>query len=430
MPGDFTYFRKFIILKDDYTSLENINPKGHGKIETRGNRGLLRLNLENCEKDQAYSIYFLMGKKGEVKELDMGKIFTDDRGKGRADISINLKDIELKGFPIHKVEALVVKRGDHIILAGNMDKDSKVLEEYTRSIFKETIDKTEELEQPLEEEEQVVEADDKETQEDLSRHFPVGFLGGVIEKESKEEPKEDAERDIQDVAEEGLEEEIKVEEVKQGWQEVPEELEKEAEEQAEEEKVIEETKEAREKETEVQDAIEEGYETFEPFEPDSPSYEQIEYIRRLNHKNQMTDYILSVLKYFPQVQPFKIYLHGYTWWRIDDDGYNSYKGFLPYYNYLLSADYKYPFLHDSTTCLDQIRKYGHYLFGIYSEGNQVKYYVYAIPGRFTTEEHPFKGITGFNTWYDSIDEVGYWILYIDPLMGKIIYPINPMTPGD
>ena len=58
-----------------------------------------------------------------------------------------------------------------------MDKDSKVLEEYTRSIFKETIDKTEELEQPLEEEEQVVEADDKETQEDLSRHFPVGFLG-------------------------------------------------------------------------------------------------------------------------------------------------------------------------------------------------------------------------------------------------------------
>ena len=115
MPGDFTYFRKFIILKDDYTSLENINPKGHGKIETRGNRGLLRLNLENCEKDQAYSIYFLMGKKGEVKELDMGKIFTDDRGKGRADISINLKDIELKGFPIHKVEALVVKRGDHII---------------------------------------------------------------------------------------------------------------------------------------------------------------------------------------------------------------------------------------------------------------------------------------------------------------------------
>ena len=59
-------------------------------------------------------------------------------------------------------------------------------------------------------------------------------------------------------------------------------------------------------------------------------YQSIEYIRRLNHRNQMTNYILNILRFFPYVQPFKFNLNGYSWWQIKDDGTDSYKGFLPY----------------------------------------------------------------------------------------------------
>ena len=103
---------------------------------------------------------------------------------------------------------------------------------------------------------------------------------------------------------------------------------------------------------------------------------------------------------------------------------------LPYFNYLMSADYKYPFLNNSTTCFNQIKKYGHYLFGLYEEDGDTKYYIYGVPGKFTKEEHPFKGITGFNIWFESMDNMGYWLLYINPMTGEIIYPLNPMVPAD
>jgi len=162
---------------------------------------------------------------------------------------------------------------------------------------------------------------------------------------------------------------------------------------------------------------------------EAKDYKSLEYIHRLNHKNQMTNYILSILRFFPYVQPLKLNLYGYSWWRIDDDGTNSCKGFLPYFNYLMNTNYKYQFLNNSTTCFNLIRKYGHYLFGMYKEGEEVKYYMYGIPGKFIKEEHPFKGITGFNTWYEATDEIGYWVLYIDPMTGEVIYPLNPMIPA-
>lgn len=447
MPGDFTYFRKFVILKDDYTNIEGLSPKGHGRIEVKGNKGLLRLKLENCEAEEQYNVYFLMEKDGEVQELNIGKIFTDERGRGREEIAINLKDIEQKGFPMDRLDGLLLRRDGHILLAGYINKASKVLEKYVEAILSvdTKTEEKEELDQALEIEEQLEEVEDSKKDKELSQYFPMGFFPQTPQSEPYEEVVEEkGEKDIEEVAEKA--EEKAEGEVDKQLEEVEEEVEeavKEVEDKKEydiqedklkaEEKVEEDISRLEERDQGLVEDMEiederASYQFQEAYKYHTHTYDQIEYIRRLNHKKQMTEYILSVLKYFPQVQPFKIYLHGYTWWRIDDNGSGSYRGFLPYYNYLLSANYKYPFMYNATTCLEQIKKYGHYLFGIYSEGNQAKYYVYAIPGKFTTEEHPFKGITGFNTWYDSIDGVGYWILYIDPLTGKVIYPINPMIP--
>jgi len=67
---------------------------------------------------------------------------------------------------------------------------------------------------------------------------------------------------------------------------------------------------------------------------------------------------------------------------------------------------------------------------MYKDGKEIKYYIYGVPGKFTIGEQPFKGITGFNTWYESNEGTGYWVLYIDPMTGKTIHPINPMVPGN
>lgn len=450
MPVDFTYFRKYIILRNDYKNIDNIEPKGHGKIEIRGNKGTIKINLENCEKDEQYRIYLLKEHKGLVDELDLGRILTDENGRGRIEIDLRPKELQLRGFPLEKLEAIVIRRDENILLSGYIDKSSKIVDKYIRTIVerhKEEVKNENIKEEILPEEVEYKEYDETYTEEknskDLDNKLEYEELSEEPEikpatRNPEEKPKEEESKEVEnqfdkepevekvEEVEEKLEkEEVKEEELKKDME--TKEIEEKPVEKIEDKEVSKEPKDEGENEQSTE-KIQEGFYnvTNRPYQ----HYKSIEYMRNLNNKNQMTNYILSVLKFFPQVQPFKVYLHGYTWWRIDDDGSNFYRGFLPYYNYLLSADYKYPFIHNATTCINQIIKYGHYLFGLYKEGNDVKYYVYGVPGRFAIKEHPFKGITGFNTWYESIDNIGYWILYIDPMTGKIIYPINPMVPTE
>ena len=146
--------------------------------------------------------------------------------------------------------------------------------------------------------------------------------------------------------------------------------------------------------------------------------------RRIIQRNQTTSYILNILRYFAQVDPFRINLDGYSWWRIDyqyDD-----KGFLPYFGYVVNNGQRYVRQNYIVTATDLMSSYGHYLFGMYESGNEVKFYVYAVPGAFYKDEHPHSGATGFNTWYPGSEITGYWLLYIDALTGEVVYPINPM----
>ncbi len=417
MSMEYTYFRKYIILKNDYTNISNINPKGYAKVEIRGNKGIINFNVENCEKEEYYRVYLLKEENGQVYEEDLGRIFADDHGRLRRDITLNLRELESKGFSIDKIDAILIRRGIYVLLGGYIDKDNKVLDRSIKRLLseeKQEIDVEEAFDLPEEElieEEKLIEEEiiEEDVEQDVQKDFHLP------EEELIDEEIVDTVQVLDHQEQEAIEEEI---------------IEEEVQEEVFEEPSLDKLEAAEDNVGEGTDLQEEEPETtVDGKDPYMESYESLEYARRLHHRNQMTKYILSILRFFPQVQPLKIYLHNYSWWRIEDDGTEPYRGFLPYYNYLMSSDYKYPFLHNSATCMNQIRKYGHYLFGLYKEGKETKYYVYGVPGKFTQEEHPFKGITGFNTWYDSLDGIGYWILYIDPITGKVIYPINPMVPS-
>ena len=151
-----------------------------------------------------------------------------------------------------------------------------------------------------------------------------------------------------------------------------------------------------------------------------------------NYSNQMTNYAMNILKFFEKVQPFEQPLEGYTWWEIEHDSKNVYRGFLPFYNYLVNAYYPYPGSAKSANCQGLIKKYKHYLFGTITENDDIQYYVYGIPGKFTRSEQPMNGATGFKSWLpikgNTGDSLGYWLIYIDPITGKVVNPLNPVTP--
>ena len=126
---------------------------------------------------------------------------------------------------------------------------------------------------------------------------------------------------------------------------------------------------------------------------------------------------MSILRYFPYIEPFKEDLEGYNWWLIDYSE-EAEEGFLPYFDYL-----------NQTNSIELMEKYKHYLFGLFNQEEKVRYYVYALPGDYSLEEHPNEGLFGFNTWYEGVDQVGYWLLYIDPMTGRIVDPMDPIDPS-
>ena len=77
-----------------------------------------------------------------------------------------------------------------------------------------------------------------------------------------------------------------------------------------------------------------------------------------------------------------------------------------------------------------------WIFGFVKETidhkEMLKYFVFGIPGRFTMQDQPFKGSTGYLYW-QSIDTqnqnpMGYWLLYVDINTGKIVIPRRPVKP--
>lgn len=151
-----------------------------------------------------------------------------------------------------------------------------------------------------------------------------------------------------------------------------------------------------------------------------------------NYSRHIANYSLNILKFFEKVNPLREELKGYTWWEIEYDRKNIYRGFLPFYNYIINTYYPYQINFKTTTCHNLIRKYGHYIFGIVEENGEIKYYVYGIPGRFTKDEQPYRGMTGFTTWIPrkgrNRERIGYWLLHIDAISGRIVSLLKPTYP--
>lgn len=424
MSRNLGYRKKFIILKKDYLNIQDIDPKGHAKLEIRGAKGTFSLNIQNAEANEIYFCTLVQNDRSYI----LGKIYTDEYGKAKEDLEFNVQDVEVKGISVDRLNGLIITKEDKILLHGYMDKDDGSLKNYINNI---------EIRKPIEIEETKEEEVEKEEIEEIEK---------VEVEEKVEDPLEEETVGLEEVEEpvpeeEEIEEEVEPEEDTASEEDIPadaEDIEMDYSEYIDSDSYIGLSLES-EPEVEAGEIEPEYIETEQTIPLDNTVYIEpagkeedskvtnVEDNRRESQKQQTTNYILNILRFFPFVEPFKIPLKGYSWWKIDFQG--ETRGFLPYFSYV-AGDQEYNSTEKLTSANTLMNLYGHYLFGLYNVNEEVRYYIYAVPGEFTKEEHPQDGNTGFNTYFEGNDGLGYWLLYIDPLTGKVMYPINPMNPID
>lgn len=143
-------------------------------------------------------------------------------------------------------------------------------------------------------------------------------------------------------------------------------------------------------------------------------------------RNRFDENLYNTLREYKEVEPLSVKLKNFNWWYIPYDDMGAKPGILPYYNQIISSYYPYPMSNRVTTCAGLMKKYGHYIFGIYKENDEIAKFIYGVPGEFTKEEQPYKGVTGFKNWsygakVNKTDN-GYWLAFVNPKTGETTDP--------
>ena len=491
MVSDRRYKRYFIILENEDSGFEKTNkrvPKGYAKIEVRNGKGLLNVYVQDLKyfKDANY-IYrnYLISTKGkEGLYVDTGAFMIDERGKGEIKVKFNPDNVEgsnrsIEDFNVVAVIARPIERSSRDMeiygpLVGYMDKEKA---NWKDVIVYEDKGVDEDLDAQYKEKyEEIIDAIEKSSKE---LYKDTKEEEDKKEKIEKEEEKESDKSDYKDKGKDYYEcvdslEKYDNKKMKQEKEEsVNENIEADKKEPHKKEKVNEEKKASykkkniyKEKKQEKQENIKEEENVKPQININKKAIYKKENIKQEKKEKvieekkgkgqkgntrysriQTTDvhykkyhkmvykYVKDILKYHEKVQPFEKNTNGYTWWKIPYDRQSMYRGFLPFFGYVLSIYCYNPYIYYMNNCQNLMNKYGHYIFGVvYDKDREPKHYVYGVPGRYMYRDQPFQGMTGFVCWHPLEDkkpeagDYGYWLLHIDSKTGNVVFPMKPTVP--
>ncbi len=362
--------------------LESVNKKdkskGYVRLDMRGNRGNMIVAAENL---------------GDAKSTSEVYLYKDRHNKIKLGDINNKKGIIKKMLTFENSNAIE----DYNVCA--VVKDGKIVM-YSNLFSTSSPDIIRKLEEDVNEPEKDIFAKEKGNAQ-----------------ESKEQITGKETSDIKDVSEviEPIEEKTAKEAIIEPVKtvKIPIKKEKEA--------IVEKAKTAeipvRNKKEEVrEETMEEAKKTEEP--------EEIASGQRM--RKRFDEKLYKTLKDYKEVEPLSVKLKNFNWWYIPYDELGIKNGILPYYNQIISSYYPYPMSSRVTTCANLMKKYGHYIFGIYKENDEIAKFIYGVPGEFTKEEQPYKGVTGFKNWSyankDNKSYNGYWLAFVNPKTGETTDP--------
>lgn len=462
MNASNTYKRKFIIF-NNYSEKNIKGVKGYGKLEIREGKGKLEVNIEGLKpyytEDKVGKIY-LIPKEDPRDIFDCGFMEIDTKGKGRFKKEfIGGKERPIEDFSLILFELLDLSTEDNktIKMVGKIEDMSIDIEKTLRNLDKkeQPMQKSNEYDNQEEVEYNEDENEDEYVTEEIeTKDEEETKIENKKEIELEEKEKEEILDSISPIEEEKEEqyneskELVDEDDIYQGYNEEDKEMETE---EIEYHSDVESIDDLSNEIGTTDDAINEDENTDTNKNEDKEVYRNVnanyEYNRdkyygqsirannkhfnvTMNYNSQVAQYTYNILRYFPEVQPFENQLEGYRWWEIGYDERNVQRGFLPFYNYVVNMYYPYSLTSKIPTCQRMMTKYGHYIFGIYDGEDEVRYYVYGVPGKFNIGEQPFRGTTGFVTWLQSKEDknLGYWLLHVDSLMGRVVNPLRPTYP--
>lgn len=335
---------------------KSCNGKGYVKIDMRGNRGSITVNVENLSDGKTAGEVYLFKNKDE--KIKIGPI-NSKRGRLQRSLVLNGKD-----EPIENYNICGVVINDKILMYTPVFMPSQV----SQLNILLSDDKVEEV---IEEVEELVEEIIEESVEESAEN--------VVEQVSDEI--DDKNIQCEDALEDDLQGniEMQINNIK---------------------------------EDEIDINITQDIEDPEVMEQGG---------RNIN--NEYERKLFTLLKEFESVKPLAQDIKSMKWWRVKYDENSIYKGFLPYFNQIITTYYPYPMSNHITTCQTLLKRYGYYLFGIYEKNGKIAKYVYGVPGKFTRDQQPYRGVTGFKNWSYKNSEIsgdyGYWLAFIDADSGAV-----------
>lgn len=333
---------------------KSCNGKGYVKIDMRGNRGYITVNVENLSDGKTAGEVYLFKNKDE--KIKIGPI-NSKRGRLQRNIVLNGKEEPIENYNICGVvinnkilmftPVFMPPQVSQLNILLSDDKVEEIIEEFAEDLVEESVEEKEEnvIEEALEEvDDKIIQCED-ELEDDLQ---------GNVEMQINDNIKED---------------EIKIDVTQ---------------------------------DNEEPEVTEQGG-------------------RNIN--NEYERKLFTLLKEFESIKPLANDIKSMKWWRVKYDENSIYKGFLPYFNQIITTYYPYPMSNHITTCQTLLKKYGYYLFGIYEKNGKISKYVYGVPGKFTRDQQPYRGVTGFKNWSYKNSELpgdyGYWLAFIDADSGAV-----------
>lgn len=427
------YHRSFIILKVEsrgYELLPNKEPTGYCKFEIRRGVGKAYLYLQDIKPSSALDgVYeaYLVSLDESIGPCKLASLYIDEKGRGEHITSFDANDIKGSGYSLENFHALVIafRVG---IEGGGMRIAYPLIGYSSRDITIDTWRITESL--------KVIYGEGMEMESDLVAQSPFFEDGeGGLEEEPEIEAAFRTEAEYGQVSESGLEadsnlelgteSEIKAEaETKSGLEgetELETELELEAKAQpelvTELEPVVSEPQLEDQSKTDIKSELETlGEDT--KLDSGAESTMKVESEEELRQAYE--DSYKGYLKDFT----YRDYYHGTTYW---DNVKDYFAGLFEAYERV------YPFDGDLKNAqwirIDQVVYYNnsypdHYIVGLLKEGEGAKYVIYGIPSMYSMM--PPISINGFSRWAPTRDGygMGYWLLYIDGISGRVIYPLD------
>lgn len=364
--------------------LEPVNKKdkckGYVRLDVRGARGVIMVSVEDVGDNRNTCDVFLYKDKA-----DKIKVGSMNSKKGMIKRSIPFNSV----LNIEDYKICGVVKDNRIVLYSNLFNDVTLndIRKLEEDVHKESVD---------------TEKTDEE--EDAPKEQAEGFKGAVDSEENSDEEIiiKDATTSVEEIAQDNSDNEITDTEISD--RDLGENI---------------------EEEITADDMNQSEYDINA--DPTTESEGDVESAsRRTGNKSKVEENLYNILGDSNRIEPLSVNIKNLAWWNVPYDDRNMKNGMLPYYNQIISSYYPFPMSNRVTTCQSLMKKYGHYIFGIYKENNNIKRFVYGIPGEFKREEQPYKGITGFKNWSyknkSSEGSYGYWIAFIDSTTGEITEP--------